>query len=217
MPRPSRSLHRIVSNNGYSGNSEKQAAQGWGAPEGDAELKDEQAGEAIAQTEAKVAEGEAAAEEPEEPEQPQITLDAYFAQQAEKRAGLDSLQIRKANEGTKENKKWNTAKELVKDEDEDFITPTGGKTKRERERKVKQVVDIDQRYVEPPQARGGSARGGRGGAPRGGRGDRGDFRGGRGAPRGGRGAPRGGASAPRGGSSAPINTSDEAAFPTLGK
>ena len=214
IPRPSRSLHRIVSNNGRSGNSEKQAAQGWGATEGDAELKDEQAGEVIAQTEVKAAEGEAAAEEPEEPEEVQITLDAYFAQQAEKRAGLDSLQIRKANEGSKENKKWNTAKELVKEEDEDFITPTGGKAKRERERKVKQVVDIDQRYVEPPQARGGA---------RGGRGDRGDFRGGRGGPRGGRGAPRGasaprgGASAPRGGSSAPINTSDESAFPTLGK
>ena len=199
-----------VSNNGYSGNSEKQAAQGWGAPEGDAELKDEQAGEAIAQTDAKAAEGEATAEEPEEPEEKQITLDAYLAQQAEKRAGLDSLQIRKANEGSKENKKWNTAKELVKDDDEDFITPTAGKTKRERERKVKQVVDIDQRYVEPPQTRGG-ARGGRGGARGGPRGDRGDFRGGRG------GAPRGGRGAPRGGASAPINTKDESAFPTLGK
>jgi plasminogen activator inhibitor 1 RNA-binding protein len=118
--------------------------------------------------------------------------------------------VRKPNEGSKLDKKWVNAKPLVKDDDEDFISGTYGKAKRERERKTKQVVDIDQRYVEPERSRGG--RGGRGGrgAPRG------DARG---APRGGGGG--GGASAGggrgRGRENVPINTNDKQAFPSLGK
>ncbi|KAF6826484.1 elicitor protein [Colletotrichum musicola] len=200
---------------GPASGSEKQAAQSWGATEGDAERKDEQAGEAIAQAEQKDAEAEAAApEEPAEPEEKHISYTDYLAQQAEKKLALDAgLETRKPNEGTKLKKEWTEAKEVTREE-EDFMIGTGGKTKRERERKTKQLIDIDQRYVEPERPRGG-ARGGRGG-PRGGA--RGGERGGapRGAPRGG--APRGGA--PRGGrregAAAPINTKDESAFPSLG-
>ncbi|KAE9568812.1 RGG repeats nuclear RNA binding protein B [Colletotrichum fructicola] len=201
-----------------TGGSDKQAAQSWGATEGDAERKDEQAGEAIAQAEAKDAEAEAAAPaEPEEPEDKNISYADYLAQQAEKKLALDSgLEVRKANEGSKLKKEWANVKEVSRDEEDNFMIGTGGKTKRERERKTKQLLDIDQRYVEPERPRGGRGgpRGGaRGGARGGDRGERGGQRGGapRGAPRGG--APRGGA--PRGGSAA-INTKDESAFPSLG-
>lgn len=183
------------------GGSEKQAAAGWGATEGEAELKDEQAGEHIAKTEQKE-EGEAAKEEePAEPEEKQVSYSDYLAQQAEKKLALDSqLEARKPNEGSKLDKKWVNAKPLVKDDDEDFISGTYGKAKRERERKTKQVVEIDQRYVEPERTRAG--RGGRGG-----RGPRGDARG----------APRGGPSRGRGREGAQLNTNDQQAFPSLGK
>ncbi|KAK3322602.1 hypothetical protein B0H66DRAFT_639011 [Apodospora peruviana] len=208
------------------GGSEKQAAQSWGATEGNAELKDEQAGEEIAQTEQKEAVAEdAAAEVPEEEEDKHISYADYVAQQAEKKAALEAeaaLRLRQANEGIKENKKWANAKPLVKEEDEDYFAGTGGKAKRERERKTKQVVEIDQRYVEPERTRGGDRgdRGGRGGGGRGrGDGARGGGRG-RGAPRGefrggnrGRGGAEGGAPAAR----SAVNPNDESAFPSLGK
>ncbi|KAK1520207.1 hypothetical protein CPAR01_15258 [Colletotrichum paranaense] len=206
---------------GLASGSEKQAAQSWGATEGEAERKDEVAGEAIAQAEAKDAEAEAAAPlEPEEPEEKQVSYTEYLAQLAEKKLAIEgNNKVREANEGTKLKKEWASAKEVSRDEDENFMIGTGGKTKRERERKTKQLLDIDQRYVEPERSsRGGAGgpRGGRGG-PRGGArgGDRGD-RGGRGRGDGARGAPRGGA--PRGGrpQGAQINTKDESAFPSLG-
>ncbi|RYC55849.1 hypothetical protein CHU98_g10361, partial [Xylaria longipes] len=152
-----------------TGGSEKQAAQSWGATEGGAEAKDEQAGEEIAQTELKEATAEDAEDvaTPAEPEDKHVSYTDYLAQQAEKKLALgDSLEIRKPNEGTKVDKKWASAKALSKDEGDDFISATGGKTKRERERKAKQVVEIDNRFVEPERPRGG--RGGRGGASRGG-------------------------------------------------
>jgi len=200
-----------------SGGSDKQAAHGWGGTEGDAELKDETAAEEIAkkdETEAateEAAEGGEARDEPAEPEEKQVSYSEYLAQQAEKKLALEGdLQPRRANEGVKKNKQWDTATPLVKEEDE-FISGTSGKAKRERERKTKQLVDIDNRYHEPERGgRGGAGgRGGRGGGERGrgefsrgggerGRGDfsrgggergRGDFS--RGGPRGGRGGPRG--------------------------
>ncbi|KAI8963961.1 hypothetical protein F5Y11DRAFT_346030 [Daldinia sp. FL1419] len=178
--------------------SEKQAAQSWGATEGDAEQKDEQAGEEIAQSELKESTAEDAQElaSPAEPEDKHVSYADYLAQQAEKKLALgESLEIRKPNEGTKVDKKWANAKALVKEEDDDYVSGVGGKVKRERERKAKQLLDIDQRYVEPERTRGGrGGRGGnRGGAPRGegrgrgggrGRGEpRGEFRGGRGGAR----------------------------------
>ncbi|KKY38841.1 putative elicitor protein [Diaporthe ampelina] len=208
--------------------SEKQAAQSWGAAEGTAELNDEQAGEAIAQTEQKDAEAEDAEAEAQEPEPKQVTLEAYLAEQAEKKAALNvGTSTRKPNEGvnSKQEKKWADAKALVKDDSEDFIAGSGGKKLRERERKQKVHVDIDGRWQEQPADRTREARGGRGGrgGDRGGRGgERGDRRGGapRGAPRGG--APRGGDGFPRGGprggrgGSATINPNDTSAFPSLG-
>lgn len=195
--------------------SDKQAAQSWGAPEGNAELKDEQAAEAIAQTEQKEPVDETP-EEPAEPEEKHISYGDYLAQQAEKKASAnDSLNIREANEGSKLDKKWANAVALEKEE-EDYFAPSGGKSKRERERKVKQTVDFDPRFVEPERPRGGRGRGGaRGGARGGERGERGG-RGGRGGDR----PPRGGDRPARGGArdnaSATINTSDQAAFPSLG-
>ncbi|KAH9898952.1 hypothetical protein F4778DRAFT_741700 [Xylariomycetidae sp. FL2044] len=197
--------------------SGKQAAHSWGATEGDAEQKDEQAGEEIAQTELKEATAEDAQDAdatPAEPEEKQVSYSEYLAQQAEKKLALsESLEIRKANEGSKGDKKWANAKPLVKEEEDNFIAGSSGKTKRERERKTKQLVDIDQRYVEPERTRGGGARGGRGtgrGGPRGGEG-----RGGEGRGRGG-GRGRGEFRAGGGRADASINTKDESAFPSLG-
>jgi len=193
--------------------TEKAAAQGWGATEGSAELKDEQAGEEIAKTE-KQADDAAEGDKPEEEEEDKhITLDQYLAQQAEKKLALEStgLAIRKANEGVKEEKKWGAVKELVKDDDDDYFAGSGGKAKRERERKVKQLVEIDNRYIEPER----SGRGGRGGRG-GGRGDGARGRG-RGAPRGDFRGGRGGAPNKENRPSAPVNPSDESAFPSLGK
>lgn len=149
-------------------------------------------------------------------------------QQAEKRQALATAAPaqRQANEGTKEDKKWASAKAIEKTDAEDFVSPAQAKARRERERKAKNVLDIDQRFVEAPERRGegrgeGRGRGGRGrGEGRGGRGD--GFRGGRGRgdgpPRGPpRGGPRGGQSggAPRGGA-APVAVNDTSAFPALG-
>ncbi|EOO04105.1 putative elicitor protein [Phaeoacremonium minimum UCRPA7] len=201
---------------GPASGSDKQAAQSWGATEGDAELKDEQAGEEIAKTEQKDAAAEGDADEtPAEPEEKHISYADYLAQLAEKKLALSGdLAPRKANEGSKSDKKWADAKPLVKDEDDDFIAGSSGKAKRERERKTKQFVEIENRFIESERPRGG--RGGRGGgAGRGGeRGDRrGGDRGGRGRGGGDRGEFRGG----RGGrDNTAINTKDTSAFPSLG-
>ncbi|AEO69021.1 uncharacterized protein THITE_2118995 [Thermothielavioides terrestris NRRL 8126] len=190
-------------------NSEKQAAQSWGANEGKAELKDEQAAEEIAQTEQK--EGEAAPEaeaKEEEPQEKHLTYDQYLAQLAEKKLALEAeaaLKVRKPNEGVKDDKWKDFAPLTKKDDEEELFAGSGGKTKRERERKTKQFVELDNRYIEPERTRGG--RGGRGGARgdagrgRGRGGPRGEFRGGRG---------RGGENQP------PLNTNDQDAFPSLG-
>ncbi|KAI9775910.1 MAG: hypothetical protein M1839_000699 [Geoglossum umbratile] len=216
--------------------SEKQINQGWGAPKGDAEWNDEQAGEAIAKAEEKIDSGEgegegtaadavkeepAAAAEPEpEPEDNTKSYSEYLAELAEKKMQLGGAPpARKPNEGSKQDKKWAKAKELKKDEEEDtYIAGAGGKAKRERQRKEKAILEIDQRYVEPSR---GNREGGRGGR---GRGEgRGDFRGGdrgRGGGRGrgeGRGDFRGGRGGPRGGGSTQVNVADTDAFPSLGK
>ena len=216
--------------------SEKQAAHGWGANEGEAELKDEQAGEAIAKAEQKeslTSDGDATATdgaaEPAaeaEPEDNSISYADYLAQQAEKKLNLGTgvPEARKPNEGSKQDKKWASAKAIAKEEEEDFVAGSGGKAKRERERKQKQLLDIDQRFVEAPErgGRGGGFRGGRGRGDGPSRGGRGEFRGdrGRGGDRGrargdNRGPPRG---APRNNNASgpSINTEDKNAFPSLG-
>lgn len=172
----------------YSG-SEKQAAQSWGANDGDAELKDEQAGDAIAENEKQDAEAEDAEAEPKEPEVKQITLDAYLAQRdtAELNSTLSLRTVDKPND----------LRVVEKEETEDFIAGSGGKSVKSKARKVKETIKWDDSAREEPSTRGG--RGGFRGGDRGDRGERrGDFREGRGGGRGGRGdGPRGGA--PRGG------------------
>jgi len=214
------------------GEHEKQAAHGWGAETGEAELADEQAGEAIAKKEEKEAvkedaEAEAAEAEPEDNSKSYV---AYLAELAEKKLNLGEQNLRKPNEGSSKNFPEGTQ---VTRQEEDFFAASGGKAKRERQRKEKVHVELDsERMLAPPPREGGS-RGGRG--DRGGRGrgeGRGSFRGGEGRGRGGdraRGEGRGGrgrgegrgapaaTSAPRGGrgGNAP-NLSDSSAFPSLG-
>lgn len=217
------------------GESEKQAGHGWGANEGGAELADEQAGEAIANAEAKealsgdAAPNDSAIVEPEvEPEDNHKSYEEYLADLAEKKLALGAgiPEARKPNEGSKQDKKWASAKAIAKEEEEDFVSAAAGKAKRERERKQKQIIDIDQRYFEAAEQRGGRGGGFRGSRGRGdgpSRGGRGEFRGGRGEGRGGRGVRgdgpsrggRGGSGSPQG-DSASINTNDTSAFPSLG-
>lgn len=164
-----------------------------------------------------------------EPEDNSRSYADYLAEQAEKKLklGAGTLEARKPNEGSKQDKKWAQAKPLSKDEeDAEYIAGKGEKAKRERQRKEKTMLDVDFRYAEP--ARGGGDRGrGRGrGGDRGGRGGRGrgeyrgrggegyGYRGGRGGDRGG---DRGGGGGGGGGRDAgSVYVADENAFPTLG-
>lgn len=203
--------------------SEKQAAQSWGAAEGTAELNDEQAGEAIAQSEKKDAEAEDAEAEPQEPEVKTMSLDAFYAQREETRAALNATtSVRKVDAG-----KEPAGEEYHKDEgDEFYVKPTKEKKRgKGRKEPTQQTVEIDygwdeQRANEGRGAGGGGrGRGGergdrRGGAPRGrGGASRGDGAS-RGAPRGN--APsRGGQRGGRGGGAAPLSL-DNQNFPGLG-
>ncbi|KAF1832221.1 hypothetical protein BDW02DRAFT_571290 [Decorospora gaudefroyi] len=208
---------------------EKQAAHGWGGNDGDAELADEQAGEAIAQAEEKdtVKEDAEAENNPEpEPEDRSKSYAAYLAEQAEKKLSLAAQNVRKANEGTSTKFPEGTA--LSREEQEDFMAGSGGKAKRERARKEKVHVELDgDRMLAPPPREGGGRGRGRGrGEFRGGEGrgrgeGRGEYRGrGRGGEGRGRGEGRGegrGRGGPRGGGaqSGP-NITDSSAFPSLG-
>ena len=128
-------------------------------------------------------------------------------------------EARKPNEGRKIDKKWEAAKALPKGEgDEEYFSGKGEKARKEKQRKEKNILDVDLRYVEPSSGRGDRGRGGRGG--------RGDYRGGergRGRGRGdgyrgrGDGEFRGGYRGSRGGRGGnSVNVSDENAFPSLG-
>ena len=229
----------------------KQTDQSWGAQTGGSEWDDEKAGEAIAKADTKdpaaaagpdaptdadgnalpTAGGEdgagASAPEPE-PEDNSKSYAEYLAEQASKKLSMGgTLEARKPNEGSKPDKKWAGAKAISREGEEDtYMAPKEKKAARERERKEKQVVDIDHRFVEAPRGGGerGRGRGGRGdgfrgrgegrgdgfrgrgdGRGRGGRGGGGEFRGGRGG-----GGGRGG----RGGDQ--VNLADTSAFPSLG-
>lgn len=190
---------------------EKQAAHGWGGNDGNAELADEQAGEAIAKQDEKAAVTEDAEAEAEpEPEDKTKSYDAYLAELAEKKLALGNTNLRKPNEGS--SKKFPEGTAVTRDEEEDFIAGSGGKAKRQRDRKEKAFVELDGDRMLQAAPREGGFRGGRGGRGRGeGRGEyRG--RGGRGRGEGrGEGRPRGG----RGGQAGP-NLSDSSAFPSLG-
>ena len=223
--------------------TEKEVAQGWGSTRGDAEWQDEKAGEAIAQADEKEAVLDPAPVEPTdadgqhpggenqqaeaagetEAEDNTKSYADYLAEQASKRLNLSAPEARRPNENAKPDKKWAQAKALTRAEEEDaFIAGSGPKSKRERQRKERTYLEIEQRPSEP-------SRGGRGGR---GRGEgRGDFRGrgrgggagaGAGAGAGGPGGNRGGAYRGRGegrggqrGSDA-VDVDDTTAFPTLG-
>ncbi|KAJ9668279.1 hypothetical protein H2201_001709 [Coniosporium apollinis] len=252
---------------------EKQVAHGWGETTGTGEWADEKAGEAIAKEEEKEgfdavvpppvnADGDAweptaghendwagavvagAGEDipPPEPEDKTKSYAEYLAELAEKKLQLGGgLEARKANEGAA--KKFPEGKPLEREEGEDFIAGSGGKAKREREKKEKARLElgdiVDRR---PAGGRDGGFRGGRGGGRgrgegggfRGDRGDRGEGRGGRGEGgfrgegrgRGGRGrgdrgdfrgGDRGARGGARGGASQAVNLDDQSAFPSLGK
>ena len=97
---------------------------------------------------------------------------------------LGLKEARAPNEGSKENKKWKSAKELTKEEDENYFKGEE-KARRQRERgNAKQLLDIDYAFKEESRGDSRGGRGGRGGrgrgrgdGDRGDRGDRGDFRG----------------------------------------
>lgn len=182
-------------------------------------MKDEEAGEAIAQSEQKAAEAEDAEAESQEPETKQLTLDQYLAKLKVDRAdaGLDAAQkLRKANEGAK---KKESLVAIEKEDLGDYAAPVEKGNKKKKQQSQKTIVEWDGSWKETPREGGrGGFRGDRGGERRGGRGRGGAPRGDgapRGAPRGG--APRGGA--PRGGRGGPsasgpvLNDND---FPSLG-
>ena len=231
---------------------QKQVDHGWGESTGEGEYADETAGQAIANQDKKESwdaekneawagtdqpatipeEGAGFPEAEPEPEDNSKSYADYLAEQATKRMqGLGMKEARAANEGSKDNKKWKSAKELPKQEDEDYFKGQE-KAHRERDRakNAKQTLDIDYAFKEQPRDSRGGGRGGprgrgrgrgdgdrpdrpdRGDRPERGRGGRGrgdfqgEFRGGRG--RGGRG---------RGdGPGAPVAVNDETAFPSLG-
>lgn len=201
---------------------EKQAEHGWGANKGESEWNDEIAGQELANKDAAgvdtadpnavttdAAEAEAAAAAAEE--EKTKTYDEYLAELAARQANLGPpVAVRRPNEGTREDKKWANAKPLEKEGGEDYFAGDAKDKTRTRERKTKNLLDIEPQFVEPRDQRRGGGRGGRG------RGDRGR---GDGAPRGrgDRGAPRG--SAYHGGrQQAPSRAyiKDDSAFPALG-
>ena len=86
---------------------------------------------------------------------------------------LGLKEARAPNEGSKDNKKWKSAKELTKEEDENYFKGEE-KARRQRERgSAKQLLDIDYAFKEQSRGDSRGGRGGRGGRGRG-RGD-GDF------------------------------------------
>jgi plasminogen activator inhibitor 1 RNA-binding protein len=217
---------------------QKQVGHGWGEATGQGEWQDEKAGEAIATEEKKEdwdagndttsgwKEDPQSAPAPEngttypeaepEPEDNSKSYADYLAEQATKKlGGLGLKEARAPNEGSKENKKWKSAKELQKGDDEDYFK---GEEKagrqRDRTRNAKETVDIDYAFKEQSRDVRGGRGGGRGGRGRGG-GDRGDFRG-RGRGRGDfRGDFRGGRGRGRS-DGAGVAVDDETAFPSLG-
>ena len=213
------------------GEHDKQAAHGWGEQGGQGEWNDERAGEAIAQAEAKNESGftpdavggdpafsngpdGAVGDEAAEPEEKTKSYEEYLAELAEKRLALGSgsQQIRKPNEGSKQEQKGTA---FQRDE-EDFFVGGGGKAKKQKENKEKDHLVLEGQYYAPVEQPSGRGRGGRGGGFRGDRGGRGGDRGGRGG-RGRGDAARGGFRGERGGPRGGLNTKSEEAFPSLGK
>ncbi|CUS12830.1 unnamed protein product [Tuber aestivum] len=166
--------------------SEKKYNQGWGGTGGSSEWNDELVGEELAQKDATGVEdpnpvaavdapaGDEEAEEAPEPEEERVkTLDEYRAELEQRRDGLGPpTDVRRPNEGTKNDKKW-AGKELSRKEQEEgvFFAGESKEKTRFRERKQKNLLDID---TEPRENRRGGERGGRGRGGERGRGRGGD-------------------------------------------
>ncbi|KAL4970089.1 putative telomere and ribosome associated protein Stm1 [Aspergillus stella-maris] len=159
----------------------KQVNQGWGNQDGEKTWDDEKAADNIAKADEN--EPQTPAEESEEPADKSKSFADYLAEKAA-REDLSAKPVRAANEGAKTDKKWAGAKEFKRNEDEEaYIAGKERESKAGKQRKEKNYLDVDMRFVEAPRTsapRGrGGGRGGRG-AGRGDRGDRGSGRGGRG-------------------------------------
>lgn len=199
--------------------SDKQEAQGWGADEGKQELEAETLGEVDAQAEGAAtpaaATGTQTPARVEEEEDNTQTYEEYLAAQAAKKLNISLPEARRANDGDDDDFKGT---KLVRKEDQDydeFLADKKEKKQATKERKAKQLLEVEfTAKPTPGQAREGAPRGGRGGrgGPRGGgRGGRGE---GRGGARGGRG--QGPARGGNNNASSPaVNLSDNTAFPSL--
>ena len=127
----------------------KQAGAAWGHETGTAELNDEKAAVADAKDEeakegivadATVVDAEGA---PAQEEDNVKSYEQYLAEQLEKKAALGgSTEVRKPNEGA--SKKFPEGKASARSEEENFIAPSAGKAKKQKERKDKNLLDIDQ-------------------------------------------------------------------------
>jgi len=209
---------------------QKQADAAWGGPDGNAELADEQAGETIAKQDEKAAVVEDSEPQAEpEPEDKTMSYNDYLAELAAKKLATND-NVRKPNEGA--SKKFPEGTAITRQEQEEFMSGSGGKAKRQRERKEKAFVELDGDRMLAQPARDDAPRGGRGGRGGRGRGEgrgggegrgegRGEYRGRGGRGRGeGRGdgprEHRGGRGGPRGGGQSGPNLADSSAFPSLG-
>ncbi|KAJ2684543.1 hypothetical protein H4R19_006882, partial [Coemansia spiralis] len=164
--------------------SAKKEKQGWlGAPE------EMPADGAQAAEEAKKA-GQDGAVTPvaEEPEEVVKSLDDYLNER--NASSIDTKRVvRKANEAGVDKSQLKATVALQKTEEEFFAATATRKTRKSKDRKEKQLVDIEQRFTD--QGRGAFRGGARGGSARGGAHGRPDRR------------------------SANVNISDKNAFPTL--
>lgn len=144
--------------------SEKKEKQGWGHPE---------TAEAEAAKDTVSPNDPAAAEEPATPVEPEEvvkTLDEYLAEKANKALKVGRPEARKANEGS-DDAKWKNTVEFVKTkETEYFSAKEKSSIKKEKVRKEKVVVEIEQRFQEKSRFREERRGGNRGGDRRGGRG-----------------------------------------------
>ncbi|PWN93929.1 hypothetical protein FA10DRAFT_264526 [Acaromyces ingoldii] len=134
------------------------------------------------------------------------TLDEYLAEQAAKRAQIGAKKEARQADNIDAS---SLGKKVEHSRGEDFYSVQKEMKHRQRERKEKATLEIEQTFYTPP-VRPSPGRGGARGGARGGRGgERGAERGGRG-----RGAARGG----RGGrpTGPAVNLADQSAFPTLG-
>lgn len=202
--------------------SDKNIHQGWGGDDGKRELKNEEDAAADASAEAKPANGDstpatvegeeaaalAAEAAPVEEVDNTKTLDEYLADLAAKKTviGGKTVAPRAVESGSWEG----FGNKVVKSQsggDEFYAATKQASAGKQRERKEKQLLEIEQTFNQPAVA----SRGGRGGA-RGGRGDFGGRGRGEGRGRGGRGGARG---ARGGNAGANVSLNDTRAFPSL--